>query len=107
LGAIFSESILQNVSIQSSIFRYANFSSAKLTNLLLQDSDLSNCSMEQCKLKSVQMKDLNLTSDLTTCTISGISANLLDLRGAIIASSQAVDLAGMLGVVIRDGLPGR
>jgi uncharacterized protein YjbI with pentapeptide repeats len=64
------------------------------------------------------MKDLNLTSaefsftslkdiDLTTCTISGISANLLDLRGAIIASSQAVDLAGMLGVVIRDGLPGR
>jgi uncharacterized protein YjbI with pentapeptide repeats len=118
LGASFSEAVLNNVSVRGSLFRYANFTAAKMTNLLLEESDFSHCFMEQCKLKSVRMEGLNLEAaefsftplkdiDLTACAINGITANALDLRGAVIASHQAVDLAGILGVVIRDGLPQR
>jgi uncharacterized protein YjbI with pentapeptide repeats len=118
VGVSFSEAVLNNVSIRGSVFRYANFTAAKMTNLLLEESDFSHCFMEQCKLKSVRMEGLNLEAaefsftplkdiDLTTCAIGGISANALDLRGAFIASHQAVDLAGLLGVVIRDELPQR
>lgn len=113
VGAVFDESVFRHVSFDGSVLRYAGFLNMRLENVRFQNSDLSNCLWEKCKLKAVQLKDSRLDSsefsvtpladiDLSGCGIKGISANLLDLKGAIIASHQAVDLAGILGVVITD-----
>jgi uncharacterized protein YjbI with pentapeptide repeats len=112
MGTGFSESIWNNVTVRNGIFRFVNFSAAKISNVLLEDSDLTSGALEQCKLKSVAFSGCNLESvefsftplkgvDLSTCSIRGIKANLLDLRGAVVASHQALDLAGLLGVVIK------
>ena len=39
--------------------------------------------------------------DMTTCTLDGILVNLPDLRGMIVSPMQAMDLAKLLGLVVK------
>lgn len=93
---------------------YANLSDCSVIGLRVRSTNLSEASFARAKLLKLELADVDLTRaafhgaplggvDLSECRIAGIglSANLREIRGAIINETQAIDLMGYLGVKIR------
>ncbi len=59
---------------------------------------LGHCSLRQAEIQNFPLKGL----DLRTCDIEGITLEPSLLRGAIVTPQQALALAGLLGVVIKE-----
>jgi uncharacterized protein YjbI with pentapeptide repeats len=88
----FADSKVQDTAFENSRLQNAAFSRCKLT-ALLKECDLSQSLFQQTSLKDI---------DLRTCRLHGIQITLPDLRGAIVTSMQASELAALLGLVIRE-----
>lgn len=73
-------------------FRRASFEGADLTGVVFSDCDLTGADLRGAKL---------VEADFRGSRIEGISAEARDLRGAVIAPDQAVDLVGLLGVTVK------
>lgn len=58
----------------------------------------SNIDMKRIQMVGVELKGM----DLRTCNMEGIGVRIEDLNGAIVSNMQVIELAGLLGVVIKE-----
>jgi uncharacterized protein YjbI with pentapeptide repeats len=73
----------------------------------LREAGLVRVTFEATKLIDVVLRQADLAEtrlagvDLSACDIEGITLRVEDLRGAIVSAAQAMELARLLGVVIK------
>lgn len=93
---------------------FSNFDHGKLRDVLFSDGEMDGIFFTQCSLSRVTFQDCDLKQasfihtplknvDLSSCNIAGIvlSEYCTELRGAIVDTYQAADLARRLGIVIK------
>ncbi len=91
---------------------YANFSNSNLKKTKIEGTNLSNSNMSETKLKNIILNENNLRQaqlfktnlnkiDFRTCDIEGITVDIGDLKGMIVNEFQAINLAKLLGIVIK------
>ena len=91
--SLFGFSDLKQVGFSQCLLNSADFQNSKFLNVRLRENI-----MKQIQLSGVELRDI----DFSTCDIEGIGARIEDLSGAIIANTQAIVFAGLLGLKIRD-----
>lgn len=114
-GMSFGKGRLTGVLMADSQFDYCDFSEVSVSHLRVGATSLSELNLYLTKLSHVELDDCDLTRatvyrsslsgiDLSTCDISGIrvSGDFRDLRGAVVSAPQAVQLAGLLGVTVKE-----
>ena len=112
VGCDFSDSRVYHLMSRETIFRYANFSSASLEEVLFEKCDLSNSSFTECKLKNTYFELSKLIQtqffktklkgiDISTCEISGIITTFEDIKGLTVNNFQAIELSKLLGIIIK------
>lgn len=112
VGCDFSDSRVYHLMSRETIFRYANFSSASLEEVLFEKCDLSNSSCTECKLKNTYFELSKLIQtqffktklkgiDISTCEISGIITTFEDIKGLTVNNFQAIELSKLLGIIIK------
>lgn len=112
VGCDFSDSRVYHLICKDVIFKYANFSSASLEEVIFKKCDLSNGSFTECKLKNTyfDMSKLIQTQffktklkgiDISTCEMSGIVTTLEDIKGLVVNNFQAIELSKLLGIIIK------
>ena len=74
------------------VLREASFDGSDLLGVIFRDCDLSQADLRNTKLKG---------ADLRGSTIAGVQVGIKELQGAIVTSSQAIQLAGLLGVTVQ------
>lgn len=115
-GTDLSDSIFNQVVFNGCRAEYLNLSEGKLRHLSLVDSLLRGAAFDRCQLTETEFLGCNLTEaefhrtplkgiDLSTCDITGIRVGSVpagELRGAVVNSLQALELARLLGIQIHD-----
>lgn len=112
-GADFSETLLDQVLFENCQMNYTNFSASKIKALKFQECDMPYISFMENDLKKAEFEKCNLTKaeflhsslyqkDLSDCIIDGIILAIEDLKGAIVSTEQALNLALLLGIQIKD-----
>lgn len=91
--AMFHRAVLHAARFEHTSLRNASFDRSNLSGVIFRDCDLTNADLHGANLKE---------ADLRGSTIDGLRVDVIDLRGAIVDASQAVALAGLLGVIVRD-----
>jgi len=104
----------QQLAIVNCNFQYANFDNSNLNYVTISESDMSNASLTECKLKNLEIYNTQFINtnffktplkgiDFTQSNIEHfiISDSYAELNGAIVNAFQAVDLAKLLGVVVK------
>ena len=92
---------------------YLNLSMSKINQARFTSCDLRNSDVNDCKLASIAFENCELVEsefshtplrgiDLSDSHIGGIRLNLPDIRGAIVNTSQAMELTALLGITIKD-----
>ncbi len=113
-GAQLHKAFFRSSRMVDCMCRYANLAEVTLENTSLVGCDLRESFFNEVRLrKGTRFERCDLTRadffrtplkgiDLSSCQIAGIgvSDTHAELRGALIAAEQAVDLVGMLGVRI-------
>ena len=113
VGVDFSEASLQSVLFSACQMKYANFSRAKLNPARFENCTMDNAAFYECKNKAVAFSGGSLVEaelggmplkdiDLRSTDIRGIRVVGGELKGAIVSPVQAMELAKILGVVIRE-----
>lgn len=114
MGVNLYANVFQHTSIIKCNFQYANFDYSNLKFVSISESDMSNSSLTECKLKNFESYNTRFIStnffntplkgiDFTQSQIGGliISSTNIELYGAIFNSSQAADLAKLLGIIVQ------
>lgn len=83
----------KNCRFSKCILRKASFDGADLTGVSFIDCDLTEADLHLAKLKG---------TDLSTSQIGGLRVGVEEMLGAIIAPHQALQVVGLLGVVVKD-----
>lgn len=113
VGTDFSETSMQSVLFQASQMKYANFSRAKMNCVRFEECVMDNAAFYECKNKAVAFAGGSLVEaelggmplkdmDMRSTDIRGIRVVGSELKGAIVSPVQAMELARILGVVIRE-----
>ena len=111
-GANFAETVFRDVAFCDCRAPYLNLAAAKAQRLLFADCRLTEASFQEMKWTAAfQRCDLTGATfhfaplkgiNLTTSRMDGLRVGLPDLKGAIVNTYQAADLARLLGLVIND-----
>jgi uncharacterized protein YjbI with pentapeptide repeats len=91
-GAIFSMADLKAVRFEKCSLRGALFDGANLGGVVFARGDLSGADLRGAKL---------VRTDFSQATIDGMKAGPADMQGALIATEQAVQVVGLLGVIVK------
>lgn len=83
----------KNCRFSKCVLRKASFDGADLTGVAFADCDLSEADFHMAKLKG---------TDFSTAQIGGLRVGVEEMRGALIAPHQALQVIGLMGVVIKD-----
>jgi Uncharacterized low-complexity proteins len=113
VGINMTEASLRNVVFDKcnaayAVLRYFNCKKAKFQNTSFAEADLysatlTDVSFARCNLDKVQFSGTKLAGiDLSTCQFYQLALTSDDLRGCIIAPEQAIALANIFGVVIKE-----
>jgi uncharacterized protein YjbI with pentapeptide repeats len=108
-----SEGDLRNVSIKgcnaigaqfwSTSFKHVRFESCILRDADFQRADLSGVVFEKCDLSNAKLSDAKLVgADLRGSKIEGVRLGVKELQGAIVDMEQAIAIARLLGVVVKN-----
>ena len=112
-GANFSNTTLMNVKLENCNGKYANFRFSQIKksafeNTNLDLSDYQNAVFEEVRLEKTSFRESQCSGaklrglDFRTCDIEGLGARIEDLKGIVITPIQAVSIARILGVIIKD-----
>ena len=112
-GADLSRCVLQDVvflncALDYSNFAFSSFKSCRFADCICTQSSFSEgkftaFEIQRCKLDESEFFHSHLNGvDLSTCTIEGIALCGDERKGVIVNPSQAVDLARVLGIVIKE-----
>lgn len=115
MGSVLTEGRFTHVTFKDSNFQYANFDSSGLTFVLAWNCDFSHGALSQCRLKELAVRECRFIEtgffktrlkglDFSDSELAGIqiSDTFEELEGACVNTWQAVELARLLKVVIRD-----
>ena len=75
------------------VLREASFDGSDMSGVVFRDCDLSQADLRNTKLKG---------ADLRGSAITGVQVGIKDVQGVIVTSSQAIQLAGLLGVTVQE-----
>jgi uncharacterized protein YjbI with pentapeptide repeats len=112
VGARFQEALLQQVDFTDCTGTYVSFQGARLKSCALTGGTFAEAAFSDTKLQKfrcatdftrAEFSKTPLSGvDFTACDLSGARYSLDCLRGAVVTSQQAVELAALLGVKVRD-----
>lgn len=115
MGASMIDSAFHHVLWEESVFRLGNFSQSQWEHIAMVQCDFTEAYFSQCRFKDMDLEQSNFSGctffqtmlkgvDFTGNTLQHItvSEELSELRGAIVTVSQAVELAGFLGIEIAE-----
>lgn len=113
LGINLTFAIINNVLIESTVCRFANFSEARFSYVEFKSCDMNSSSIDKCRLKQTVFGNCNLTGtnfchtslksiDLRTNELNGLVLVGGELDGSIVDTAQAIGLVKLLGVEVRD-----
>jgi uncharacterized protein YjbI with pentapeptide repeats len=86
-------SVCKGVCFDQCTLREASFDGTDLSGVIFRRCDLSNADFRGTKLRG---------ADLRGSTLEGMQVGIKELQGAIVDTAQAVRLAGLLGITVRD-----
>jgi uncharacterized protein YjbI with pentapeptide repeats len=106
------KALLRCVTMKGCKADFANLHEAKLDRVDFTDCILTEAALEALNARQLTFDSCDLTRaslfrtpmkgiDMTTCTLDGILVNLPDLRGMIVSPTQAMNLAKLLGLVVK------
>lgn len=114
MGVNLHHSVLKHTEITDGNFKLSNLDSCRFDHVSICETSMEHGNITACKMKDIQVlrTDFTLASffktplrgiDFTECTIDRItvSEELSELKGVIINPYQAVELAKLLGVIIK------
>ncbi|MDL2206443.1 pentapeptide repeat-containing protein [Eubacteriales bacterium OttesenSCG-928-N13] len=111
-GATFLDASLMHVQFQSCMLTYIAFGRSTLKQTRFAQCDMTNASfrsvkhdlpkLESCKLIASEWVETPLKGmDLSDCEIAGLLVSDGAWRGAILDASQLLELARLMGVVVK------
>jgi len=78
------------------------FRSCRLEHADFQQVKLAGTFFSECDLTQVQLSGTGLKgTDISTCSIDGLGVRIEDLAGAIVSPLQAVELAKLMGIIVK------
>lgn len=115
VGTGFVHSPMRHVSFEGGPFRLANFSETPFKQVAFAGCDLSESTFLQCTAEGLSFDACRLVKinfcrtklaglDLSSNELEGILVSGDELRDAIVSPLQAVELARLLGIKIKDGI---
>jgi uncharacterized protein YjbI with pentapeptide repeats len=100
--AVFKECHAEFLLFWSSAFNGARFERCNLSNASFQDADLSGVVFKECDLSSADLRGAKLAgADLRGSKLDGLNVGIKELQGAIIEPAQAVQVVGLLGIMVK------
>jgi uncharacterized protein YjbI with pentapeptide repeats len=101
----FKECNLEGALFVSSAFKTARFENCNLRGSSFEQADLSGVIFRRCDLAQTNLAAAKLPgADFRGSLLSGVIMRSEDIRGVLIESSQAIQVVGLLGVIINDDL---
>lgn len=115
IGCDFSGSSIHDLQMYECNAAYSNFSFGNIKNMIAQQCDFTQSSFNETKLKNIQINECNFIKtefihtplkdiDFSNSNIEGIHISTDSLYGIIVNPYQAMDLAKLLGIIIKEGL---
>lgn len=115
MGALFCESRMNHVTFGDCNLEYANLDSCIMASVFMGQSDFSHGALSACRFKDVCIKECRFIEssffktilkglDFSDSELAGIqiSDDFKELEGAAVNTWQAVELARLLKLVIKD-----
>ncbi|MDX9990838.1 MAG: pentapeptide repeat-containing protein [Anaerolineales bacterium] len=108
LDAEFEDVTFKDCNLESAVFSSAKFSAACFENCLLPDvsfesTDLCGVVFDNCDLAQADLRQARLNgTDFRSSRLGGIQVGAQELKGAIVDSTQAVQIASLIGLVVRE-----
>lgn len=113
VGIDASVCVMEDVLFQRCNARLSNFSNSQMKNCEMKENRFDECSMNDCRIKGLELDNCVFTGteflhtslnkiDFSTSVIEGIALSGPELKGIIVSPYQAVDLAKILGIVVKE-----
>lgn len=84
-------------------FRAARFEKCNLQGASFEGADLSGVVFQECDLAGADLRGARLKdADFRRANLNGVQAGIKELQGAIIAPIQAIQVVGLLGLVVKE-----
>lgn len=114
VGTTFNKSLWSYVRITGSNFCYTGFDQCKLNDCVFIETDFSDSVMSSSGFQQVTFQTLDFSSadlsdltfdqlDLSSCQLQGVRLSPDHLRGLMVSMEQAVAIAELLGVKVKNG----
>ena len=112
VGTDFGMTTIKKVTFQNCVGRYVNFSfvtmkevkiiSCSFQNMILQDSNCKKLVLQDNELLDLELLHTSLKDvDITSNHIEGLKTDLESIRGMIVNPEQALQLSGLLGIIVK------
>lgn len=100
---LFKECNLEGAIFISSTFKMARFENCNLRGASFEQADLSGVIFRRCDLAQANLAAAKLPgADFCGSALGGVIMRPEDIKGVIIEPAQAIQVVGLLGVVIRE-----
>jgi len=97
---------MESATLVSSKFKRCRFSKCVLRKAVFDGADVSGVYFTDCDLTEANFHQAKLIgADLRTSQIGGLRIGVDEIRGAIIAPHQTLQVIGLLGVQVKDIAP--
>jgi len=90
--------VMRYLNCKQSYFRNTSFAEADLYSATLVDVAFARCNLDKVQFSGTKLSGI----DISTCQFYQLALTADDLRGCTIAPAQAIALANIFGVVIKE-----
>jgi uncharacterized protein YjbI with pentapeptide repeats len=99
----FKECSLQSAAFSSARFKAVRFDNCLLNEASFEGADCGGVIFTDCDLAQADLRQAKLGgADLRGSRLGGVQVGALELKGVIVDSVQAVQIAGLIGLVVRE-----
>jgi uncharacterized protein YjbI with pentapeptide repeats len=108
LEAQLDDARFKDCNLEGAVFASAKFKAARFEDCVLREcsfegADLSGVVFARCDLTDADLRESKLAgADLRGSILNGVRVGAKELAGAIISPTQAVQVASLLGVSVKD-----
>ncbi len=100
---VFRECTLESAIFASATFKAVRFENCSLREVVFTEADLSHTIFQRCDLTHADLRGSRLIgADFRGSIIDGMQAGAPELKGAIIEPLQAVQVANLLGLIVKE-----
>jgi uncharacterized protein YjbI with pentapeptide repeats len=108
LGAELEDVVFKDCSLGNAVFSLARFKAARFENCMLtqasfESADCSGVVFADCDLSQADLRQAKLgATDLRGSRLGGVQVGAPELKGAVIDSAQAIQIASLIGLIVRE-----